>query len=308
MALVAMAIANLGHEARSFTGSQAGVITDSSHGRARIIDVTPGRIRGRAGRGAHRDRRRLPGRQPGQQGHHHARPRRLRHDRRRAGRGAQGRRLRDLHRRRRRLHRRPADRARAPARSTAHLQRGDAGDGGVWCQDPAPALRGVRPPVRHADPRAVARSPTRRAPGSSTRTSSKERRSTVEAPDHRRRRARPQRGQDHRRRRAGQARRGGRDLPGLRRRRDQHRHDRAERLRGGDRADRHLVHAAPRPTRRPAVQALKRDPGRRSASTSLQFDDQIGKVSLIGAGMRSHPGVTRDVLRGARRRRASTSR
>ncbi|GAA1265614.1 aspartokinase [Planotetraspora silvatica] len=46
MALLAMAIANLGQEARSFTGSQAGVITDSSHGKARIIDVTPGRIRG----------------------------------------------------------------------------------------------------------------------------------------------------------------------------------------------------------------------------------------------------------------------
>jgi aspartate kinase len=44
MALVAMAIGNLGFEARSFTGSQAGVITDSSHGKARIIDVTPGRI------------------------------------------------------------------------------------------------------------------------------------------------------------------------------------------------------------------------------------------------------------------------
>ena len=44
MAVLAMAIANLGHEARSFTGSQAGVITDSAHGRARIIDVTPGRI------------------------------------------------------------------------------------------------------------------------------------------------------------------------------------------------------------------------------------------------------------------------
>ncbi len=44
MALLAMAIANLGHEARSFTGSQAGVITDAVHGRARIIDVTPGRI------------------------------------------------------------------------------------------------------------------------------------------------------------------------------------------------------------------------------------------------------------------------
>ncbi|MEO3814363.1 aspartate kinase [Sphaerisporangium sp. B11E5] len=44
MALLAMAIANLGHQARSFTGSQAGVITDSTHGKARIIDVTPGRI------------------------------------------------------------------------------------------------------------------------------------------------------------------------------------------------------------------------------------------------------------------------
>jgi len=44
MALLAMAIKNLGHEALSFTGSQAGVITDSKHGRARIIDVTPGRI------------------------------------------------------------------------------------------------------------------------------------------------------------------------------------------------------------------------------------------------------------------------
>jgi aspartate kinase len=44
MALLAMAIGNTGHEARSFTGSQAGVITDSAHGRARIIDVTPGRI------------------------------------------------------------------------------------------------------------------------------------------------------------------------------------------------------------------------------------------------------------------------
>jgi aspartate kinase len=44
MALVAMAIAQLGHKARSFTGSQAGVITDSAHGKAKIIDITPGRI------------------------------------------------------------------------------------------------------------------------------------------------------------------------------------------------------------------------------------------------------------------------
>ena len=45
MALLAMAINNLGFEALSFTGSQAGVITTSTHGKARIIDVTPGRIR-----------------------------------------------------------------------------------------------------------------------------------------------------------------------------------------------------------------------------------------------------------------------
>lgn len=44
-ALVAMAISNLGAEARSFTGSQAGVITDAAHGKAKIIDVTPGRVR-----------------------------------------------------------------------------------------------------------------------------------------------------------------------------------------------------------------------------------------------------------------------
>jgi aspartate kinase len=44
MALVAMAIHDLGYSVRSFTGSQAGVITDSTHGKARIIDVTPGRV------------------------------------------------------------------------------------------------------------------------------------------------------------------------------------------------------------------------------------------------------------------------
>lgn len=43
-ALVAMAIHTLGAEARSFTGSQAGVITTGAHGNAKIIDVTPGRL------------------------------------------------------------------------------------------------------------------------------------------------------------------------------------------------------------------------------------------------------------------------
>ena len=44
MAVLAMAIANLGYKALSFTGSQAGVITDENHGAARVMDVTPGRI------------------------------------------------------------------------------------------------------------------------------------------------------------------------------------------------------------------------------------------------------------------------
>jgi aspartate kinase len=52
MALLAMAIAELGHKAQSFTGSQAGVITDSAHGRAKIIDITPGRIEKAIGGGA----------------------------------------------------------------------------------------------------------------------------------------------------------------------------------------------------------------------------------------------------------------
>jgi len=44
MALLAIAISTLGFEARSFTGSQAGVITTATHGKAKIIDITPGRI------------------------------------------------------------------------------------------------------------------------------------------------------------------------------------------------------------------------------------------------------------------------
>ena len=45
MALLAMAIEDLGVRARSFTGSQAGIITDTVHGKARILAVTPERVR-----------------------------------------------------------------------------------------------------------------------------------------------------------------------------------------------------------------------------------------------------------------------
>ncbi|SDL10714.1 aspartate kinase [Lentzea albidocapillata subsp. violacea] len=52
MSLLAMAINTLGAEARSYTGSQAGVITTSVHGKARIIDVTPSRIQDATSEGA----------------------------------------------------------------------------------------------------------------------------------------------------------------------------------------------------------------------------------------------------------------
>jgi aspartate kinase len=45
MALLSMAIIALGREAVSFTGSQAGIITDTSHGRARIVEVKARRVK-----------------------------------------------------------------------------------------------------------------------------------------------------------------------------------------------------------------------------------------------------------------------
>jgi aspartate kinase len=52
MALLAMAIKSLGVEARSYTGSQAGMLTDAQHGSARIVDVTPRRVREALDQGA----------------------------------------------------------------------------------------------------------------------------------------------------------------------------------------------------------------------------------------------------------------
>ena len=45
MALLAMAIQQLGVPAKSFTGAQAGMRTDTAHGRARLLDVQPERVR-----------------------------------------------------------------------------------------------------------------------------------------------------------------------------------------------------------------------------------------------------------------------
>jgi aspartate kinase len=51
MSLLAIAINDAGVPAASYTGSQAGIITDTSHGRAKIIDIRPGRIEEALGRG-----------------------------------------------------------------------------------------------------------------------------------------------------------------------------------------------------------------------------------------------------------------
>jgi aspartate kinase len=45
MSLLCIAIAELGHTANSFTGSQAGIVTDSAHGRAKIVEIRADRLR-----------------------------------------------------------------------------------------------------------------------------------------------------------------------------------------------------------------------------------------------------------------------
>jgi len=51
-ALTAMAVVDLGHDAVSLTGSQAGIVTDSAHGGARIVEVRPQRVQQALERGA----------------------------------------------------------------------------------------------------------------------------------------------------------------------------------------------------------------------------------------------------------------
>src|SRR5205809_7919060 len=50
-ALCAMAIQDLGHDAISLTGSQAGIVTDTVHGKAKIVEVRARRLHAEAGRG-----------------------------------------------------------------------------------------------------------------------------------------------------------------------------------------------------------------------------------------------------------------
>jgi aspartate kinase len=50
-ALMAMALHDLGHHARSFTGSQAGIVTDASHTKAKIVEIRADRLRSALGEG-----------------------------------------------------------------------------------------------------------------------------------------------------------------------------------------------------------------------------------------------------------------
>ena len=255
MALLAMAINSLGYKAESFTGSQAGVLTDVGprQGAHRQHHPGPGREQ-RRGR-QRRDRRRLPGR--------HARTPRTS---RRSAAAA-----------------RTPPPSRSPPRCTPTSARS------------TPTSTASTPPTRASCPTRAASTPityeemlelaasgakilhlrsveyARRygvpihvrssfstKPGTIVTGSMED--LPVEQAIIQRRRARPQRGQGHRRRRARQARRGGRDLPRARRRRDQHRHDRAERLDGRHRPHRHLLHAAEdrRPGRAPGTEPSSR--------------------------------------------------
>ena len=120
--LVAMALEARGCPARSYSGAQIPIRTDSSFNRARNPGDRPDPAPGRSRRGAGGRRRRVPGGRRGGQ-RHHSRAGRLGHD----GGGARGRprggRMPDLHRRGRGVYRRPPGRAPMPGGWTASRSR-----------------------------------------------------------------------------------------------------------------------------------------------------------------------------------------
>ncbi len=63
MALLCMALADLGIEAMSFTGSQAGIVTDTVHTKAKILEVKGDRVREALAAGQGVRGGRLPGHQ-----------------------------------------------------------------------------------------------------------------------------------------------------------------------------------------------------------------------------------------------------
>ncbi len=86
MSLMSMALTDLGVPAISFTGSQAGVLTDSSHSSARIIDVKPIRVQRGIEAWPRRRTRGISRRESTDQRDHDTGARRFRHHSRRDGR------------------------------------------------------------------------------------------------------------------------------------------------------------------------------------------------------------------------------
>ena len=164
-----MAIIDRGEPAVSFTGSQAGIVTDTAHRKAKILEIRGDRIREALGGGQRRRGRRLPGRVHRAR-HHHARPRWLRHHRGRARRRARAPTSCEIYTDvAGRLHRRPAHRARrAPAR--AAVLRRDARDGGHRRARARAALGRVRRATTGCRSTCGRASRGRRAPGCTTRS------------------------------------------------------------------------------------------------------------------------------------------
>ena len=237
--LLSMALKHDGHPAVALSGAQAGIGTDKRYGRARILKVDPVRRPSRARRRQHRHRRRLPGRHRGAGGHD-ARPRRLRHDGRRARRGAEGS-LRDLHRRRGHLLRRPAHRAGRTQVPGDQLRR-DAGAGHLGRASHAQPRGGAGRGLQRADlrrlqlQRRARHTHTRRSVHGTGKQGSRHRQRHRRRAHHGPRRPRPARHRRHDLRAAG---RGG----------HQRRHDRPERQRRAP--DRPHFH-------RPALRACRR--------------------------------------------------
>ena len=279
MALLCMAVEALGVPAVSFTGSQAGIVTDTDHGKAKIIEVKADRIRealdagrvaivaGFQGVSTSRDITTLG-------------PRRLRHDRGRARGGARRRRLRDLHRRRGCLQRRPAHRSR-PRASSRHVSFDEmlemAATGGRVL-----ALRSVEFARNHGVQIHV-RSSFTWAPGTWVTEEGR----VDGAGDHLGCHARHLRGEDHDRAGARPARCRGDVFRTL-----------AE---AGVNVDM-IVQNVSTAGHTDISFTLPRDDLARASvemdkivveteAAGFRTDEQVGRVSLVGAGMKTHPGV-----------------
>ena len=82
-------------------------------------------------------------------------------------------------------------------------------------------------------------------------------------------------------------------LPAARRRRRQRRHDRPERLRG---RARDISFTLPKTDLAVAEPILETVRGGDRRGADVDHDPEIAKVSLVGAGMKSHPGVAADMF------------